>query len=331
MLPLYKNALDSRLRGSPIYLERLLSLWQSDQQTGLIEIQVTPERQLLLLYAQGRQVGAFRLFSAGSVKLEPFELTQGWEKPEAEVRLVNTPLTAVRLARQALEWLPVQEKTVLPTTELTSVLHTLRQEKQNRLLRLICPEADGFLLIYQGQPILAESLFATDRGFENLPAFLRTPLLGSSLGVPAVTPPGLIELQFHPVLRDNLPYSLLLLRHAFTLWMEKLLQSYRQQVGVALLKGLINEINPLLQLKNWHFTFQETRFHEEHYFLQPGEMAFAYRLLLYILMDQMNRVLGSQQIDQMLKEGFQSLDVTLQKVLQGQNLTPLGLRKREGT
>lgn len=329
MLPLFKHALDSRLSGSPAYLQHLQSLFQADQQTGLIEIDVSSDRQIVLLYTQGQLAGAFRLFSAGGLALEPFELTRGWEKPEANIRLVNTPLTAVRLVRQAIEWLPQQDQRTLPGTELASYLHQLRQERRSGLLRLIGPEADGFLLLVDGQANLGESLFSTERGFENLPPFLRTALLGASLGVAAAVSPAMLEIHLHPLASGNLPYTLLQLRQAFSRWMEALLQGYRQQVGSAMLASLNQEINGLLELKNWHLTLREARFSDEHYFHQAGEMAFAYRWLLRLINECMSKILGVQQVERLFQDSFKTLTSDFQQALREQELNPLPRRSFE--
>ena len=107
MLHFFSPALDNRLTGSATYLETLQTLFAQDESSGLIEINVDQQRQVMMLLNNGRMVAAYLVDGDQASPFGVANLARMWSGATSPIRYLQLPPQAVRAAWQALEWYPL--------------------------------------------------------------------------------------------------------------------------------------------------------------------------------------------------------------------------------
>ncbi len=314
MLPLFRQAVDSQLTGSPAYLDSLRHLYEDDQTSGLIEVQLGEQRQLTLVYAQGLLLGAYQLLPDQVTCLPDDAISQEWGKGDAPIRTCYLPPHAVRAAWLAVESYPAKKVETVEAHQLADSLMAYSLLRRTGLIYLTSMAADGFMFLWNGNSVSAEAVFSISNGFiSGLPTNRQDLLIpGSSWQIAYYEPDPNAE-----------SYRHLLLRLAASNWTNSALDRYQMMVGQRLLQTLSDDLNSMIQPKGWNIRLVGARLLDHHLFVQMERLAQAYHAILRVTAEQVAQVVGGILAQRMWNEPYNQLSIVERQALEAQALTPV--------
>lgn len=302
MLPLFDQALDSRLETSPGYLETLAHTFCADGRTGFFEVETGPGQALVLFYLGGKMALALQVGPGGTQTLSITEIGQGWATASAGLRIVEAPGVALRTAWQALEWGPPAPPQNLTPAQLHELLAEMQNKALSGLVRLQSDDTDGFWLVEGGVRVGGEEIYATARGFSPGP----TPQGGGS---------GAGRLSFFPQPPESPSGRMLQLRLAATSWFNATLEGYRNMAGQNLLLSLGYDINSLSRRKRLDFHLAGQALLDRNFFPQPQEACAAYQALARGISVHVSQVIGTGLTRRLFSQASQRLAPARQALL----------------
>ena len=313
-LPFFRQALDSQLSGSVGYLETLQRLFRDDQISGLIEAQIDGQRQLAIVYAQGRQVGGYRIYPGQVLPYALGEPLSGWDLRGAPIRTVNLPLFAARAAWLALELYPPQPPETIEARQFPEQVLLWNADRLTGLVQIASTPLDGFFFLMDGSPIASEAAFSTPSGIIN-----------------ALPPARMIQERPHEILKYRIysvslsaaSYKHLLLRLGLNQWLNSALLRYQEIVGQNLVGVMTKEVNTLLASRGWNLNLVGTSLVDQHLFMSLDNMGQAYRALLRATAEQIAKVIGGSLAIKIYKETYLALRNRERGAIEAQSLSPI--------
>lgn len=281
MYHFFRHAVDSKLTASPAYFELLLQQFQADKTSGFLSAQVLPDRQLVVLFANGVCIGSFRIDVSGSHPLDVIEKT--WPTSEAPVRILVAPSSIARAIWQVFLW-GVPDHQVLEAFCFEDYLGECRRQKCCGLLYVCTPSADGFLTLWEGEISNAETLFDGPRGFVET-----SPLSRRAMESPFEE----WEVDYYPCQMESISGQLFVLRLALVSWMNRALTHYQDLVGQNLVINANHQFNALARRHFLDIRTVGATMIDRQYFPNLTQMVAAYWLLLPSLLNHMSQVIGT--------------------------------------
>ena len=283
MLPFFSHLADQHLVGSVAYFESIRQMFHQDESGGIIEIEVSDNEHWVLLFRAGKQFAAYHHTANRSVLRELDEKTLS-EGEDIRFRYLVMPDHAVRSVWQALEWLPPVRAAQFDLQTFTTYLDALRVERTQAYLQVTLPEMEGFLLLIDGVPVSADTIFASGRGFDNA--------LPNLHGISHRS--GVCEIWISEIRKDTLPRNLLDIRLGMSAWVSTLLNNYRQMVGANLVIPLNHESNTWLLRQHYNIRLVGSSLVDHHLFLALPLAVEAYMGLMDCIVNHIAQVIGDR-------------------------------------
>lgn len=310
MLHFFSHALDSQLTASPASFASLQKQFQGDQSSGLLHARLSPDRQLAILFVNGRLAFSFRLEPSGSHLLVPAALEAEWPPGGVVARILVAPSPAVRSVWQALEWRP-PESQPLEARRFDGYLREHRRQKSSGLLYVTTPVSDGFLALWDGEVHHAEAIFDSPRGFEDA-----SPLARRAQEAPAEA----WKVEYYTCRPDSASGQQFVLRLALADWMSRTLAGYQHMVGQNLVINANYQLNTLARRHHLDIRSVGTTLIDRQFFLDRTQQADAYHRLLPHLLAQMGQVIGAGLARRIVDGALQAIHPLQRKAMQAAGL-----------
>ncbi len=312
----FRQAEESQLVGSPAYLQSVVQTYQKDRLSGIIQVSAAADQEIILLFDRGTRVRAYRVGAQTCRPLSAEEISAGWSAHEVPIRTVILPDAAVWVVWLALECYPPSAQEAKEGRLLSDYFAARQAEKQNVLVHLMAEESDGFVLLWEGEPVHTDVVFSTANGFVNSLPFRRLRDENST------APWGVQRYEIPP----QLPvHSRLRLRADVSAWVRETFRQYQDLVGMRLLAGLIHNINQSSQSQQWHIGLDSAGLVDRHIFSKAETCQMAYRAILQSMRQQISVVIGGLLAQRLLTETFETLTPAQRQLLTEQSLTPAAL------
>lgn len=309
----FRQAEESLLTGSPAYLESILQTYQKDRLSGLVQVEIAPEQELMLLFERGTRVRAYRVDPQTCSLLTSEEIGADWSVREAPIRTIVLPETAVWAIWLALEFYPPAAQETKEARALSDYFASQQAEAGGRLVHLMSEESDGLVLIWEGEVVRADAIFSTANGFSRGLPFTR--LRDENNTAPW-------GLQIYEARPQSPAFFRLRLRAGVNGWIRQIFRHYQDLVGMRLLASLVHNINQTTQSQQWHIGLDSTGLIDQHIFSKIETCQIAYRAVLQSVRQQTSVVIGGLLAQRLLTEAFEILAPAQQQLLREQSLTP---------
>lgn len=320
---LFKSAPETNTNSSPAYVRMLLRMYSLYFLSGLIEIELSPEKNLTLLVAEGELASAFEIYEDGPHPLRVEQVFQAWGDGNGLVRSLNLPREAVRSVWQMLDWSPPVEKLTIPDGQLkTQVDRWLRQER-TLVIYLEWEQSEGALFIDNHTIAASNTTLANHLTAESGEVYL--PILLEQT-------PGDCEAFAYASLEGTQTYCQYLFSKAMSAWGNSILARYTAMVGSGLTQSLANELNRVMRTRSWYIKVIKDHLYDNHVFRKATDAAQAYRLVLLLMNEHMVKVIGGKLSDRWVRETFIALPKESQEILIQYGLAPgssFGLESEE--
>jgi hypothetical protein len=314
MVRFFPHAPDTTASGTPAYAQTLLRINRQYFLTGLVEIQFTLDQQLVLFVSEGQDVGAFHVSGKVVTQIDLEDILHYWKSGNGSVRSISLPRSAVRAARQVLEWSPpVQSIRAENQAVLKDYIETCKAQRANGLFHFLWPRSEAYLSVYYGQLIPMDAVFSepagVDCGWEFLPQILDNP----------DSPCRITFLEARPT---SLSYLLRSLRIAMSQLVETILTGYTQQLGPGRARALITDLNDVMREKPWYLQIEGKQFEDTHVFPDLETAVQAYQTLVKHMFVHMYNAAGKAEAHILLSKAFNSLPFQMQQTIQKYALLP---------
>jgi hypothetical protein len=314
MIRFYPHASDTTSSGSLSYAQTLLRINYQYFLTGLVEIQLNPEEQLVLSISEGRDAGAFYIFGNGCTQIDPEHIPTYWRTGNGSIRLIDLPRTALRAARQVLEWSPPAQSIQAENREvLRNYIETCKAQRANGLLHLLWPRSEGYLNLYFGQPLPMDSVFSQPSGTDSGAACLDLILDNTD------SPCRITFLESRPT---SLSFQLQTLRITLSQLLEEILTRYTSQLGPGRAEALISDINAAMRLKSCYLEIVGDKFEDTHVFSNLDDALGAYQAMMKHIIVHMYNAAGKTETHALLTGAYNSIQTYFQQTIQKYALLP---------
>ncbi len=282
--------------------------------TGLIEIQYAAEELLVLLISEGKDAGAFNIFGNNCIEIDPGEIHSYWKSGNGSIRSISLPRTAVRVARQVLEWSPPAQTIQAENREvLSDYIETCKAQRANGLFHFLWPRSEGYLTLHSGQPMPMDSVFSQPTGADSGAACLN--LILDNTDRPC-------RITYLESRQGSLSYQLQTLRIAIGKLLAVILESYTKQLGPGLAKTLVSDINQAMRSKAWYLQIVGDQLEDTHVFSDLKEALGAYQTMMKHMTVHLYNAAGKTGTHELLSGAFNSMQPPLQQTIQKYALLP---------
>ena len=310
-MPLFfRQAGSNQFDGSMAYLESLKNDFESNQTTGIIEVEVAPSTAVFLLFARGALVGTYRLGPEARQRISLAEALASLGKSVAPICSLNLSETAGRAVWLALESTPCDRLEVHGAKEWETFLTKYKSEQFTGQIEICSKENDGLVFFEKGLPVSSETIFSTLQGF-------RFNLQGAQQSPDMVWEVTATKTDGH-----SQAFQCTMLRFGTGKWGNKLLNRYQELVGQKLLQTLTQQISLLIQPRQWNIRLVGASISDQHFFPKLEQTVDAYREIFMAVGEQANLVLGNTLSQRLLGETFNQLGEEELALLEAQRLIP---------
>lgn len=312
----FRQAAESRFNGSPAYLHSVMQSYQKDRVSGLIRVKTGPNQETVLLFENGTHIRAYRLEAQTCTPLSAEQIGADWQEREAAIRTMNLPEIALWVVWLALECHPPVSQETRQGRHLADYLAACQAKKSNILLHLGSEESDGFLLLWDGEPIRADTCFANVNGFTTSLSFNR--LLEENSTTPW-------EIAVYALTPQSAAYPCLVLRSGAADWIREIFRQYQELVGARMLANLAHNINMTSQSQQWNIRLENNGLIDHHIFLKAGTRLLAYQAILHAIARQIEAMVGGLLAQRLVTAAFAELPESRRQTLEENGLTPVRL------
>ena len=306
----FRQAGSNQFDGSMAYLESLKNDFESNQVTGIIEVEVAPSTAVIFLYARGVLVSAYRLGPEARQRITLVEALASLGKAVDPICSLNLSETAGRSVWLALESTPCDRLEIHGTKEWEALLAKYKAEQFTGQIQIRSNENDGFMFFEKGLPVSSETIFSTLQGFRfNLQGTQQSPNMRWEITVTKTD-------------GHSQAYECTLLRFGAGKWGNKLLGRYQDLVGQKLLQTLTQQISMFIQPRQWNIRLVGANISDQHFFPKLEQTVDAYREIFMAIGEQANLVLGNTLSQRLLGETFNQLGEEELALLEAQRLIP---------
>jgi hypothetical protein len=309
----FRQAAESQFNGSPAYLDSIMQLYQKDHTSGLIQVKAAPNQETVILFENGTRVRAYCLEAQTCTPLSAEQIIAGWQEREASIRTMALSETALWVVWLALEFHPPVSREKREGRQLAEYLAAYRATKSNLLLHLTSEESDGFVPLWEGEPLRSDACFSTVNGFASILPFGR--LMEENSTAPW-------EITTYPLTPQATAYPRLLLRSATSAWIRETFRQYQELVGMRMIASLAHNINLNTQSQQWNIRLENNGLVDHHIFLKAETCILAYLAVLRSTAKQIENMIGSLLAQRILTNTFAELSENQRQVLQDSDLTP---------
>ncbi|MFZ5856547.1 MAG: hypothetical protein ACOYZ6_06935 [Chloroflexota bacterium] len=299
----------TELHGSLVALNSMQAKLREQRSTGLIEVKVGMERQIVLAYANGIQAGVYLLENGQSRPFNLSELSALWGGAPFSVSSVPLPDRAGRAIWLILESRKLDQFEVREEEAWSEKFNLWKQEGFNGAVEITSKNSQGFAVFQHGRLLKDETVFFNGQGFENeLP--------------PGIGAYGTWHVTTYAAVSDSNAWKCLTLRGSAVHWAEGSLTRYQNIAGKRFLQVTAREIGMLLQPWDWKISLTESNVTDQHFFANTESTAHAYRALFMGMGTQMNFVIGGPITLRILNEMFHELEKEERAALETHRLIP---------
>lgn len=277
--------------------------------TAVIEISEQAERRILIVYAHGTQVGAYRIEGDSCQPLNADELSAIWSGDPRPVRVIPLPDMTGRLAYLACESSKRTSARGTNQNAWDQQLRTWKQEAANGLVEIASSEAHGFIQLSGGEPLENESLVISRA--ERL-----------SPGFEPEKPETAWEAQLLDIDPASMSGQCLTLRRAAHHWSRAVFESYQNIAGEKFLLVMLHELQAQVRPWKWNIHVEQKGVRDEHFFPGADSTAHAYRAILMGMGAQMSFAIGGYLAQRILSEMFAELTLDERARLEAHRLIP---------
>ena len=306
MIQLYSHAPDSIVTGTQAYAESLLRLQYQYFYSGLIEVRLGIDNQIVILISDGTLIGSYCFKDASMTEFSIALLPSYWPSGKAQIRSVSLPREAVRSGREMIEWSPPSQILTINSEDLLDYLNQYKQYKTNGLIQLLWEQSEGFLLMEGGNPTDYDSVLSTPNGVEagniSLEAFLKQ--ISTTLTI-----------RFYETRPGTTTFQQNELRYSFFKWNNNIFSILTQSVENPVISSLINDLNVIMRSKGWHVQYVNGGLRDTHVFPSLDSMIVAYCLWITTLSDHVASNKEQSFPSTVIKQAFDFLSSKDQQVL----------------
>jgi len=304
---LFRQIGETELHGSQATLNFLQARLREEQSSGLIEALVNAGRQIVLVFANGAQVGAYLREDGLTRPFHLDELSALWGGAPFPLRLVPLPDKAGRAAWLALESRRQAPLEVRGGEAWVEALKRWNAEKFDGVVEVASEACQGFALIRNGGLIASESAVFDGERFSSSLA----EKIGGGWKATPYTP--------NPLTKSC---QALILRLGAVRWVNGLLERFQGIAGTKFLQVVDKEIRMLIQPWKWRILLNDAAISDEHFFAGPEAAAQAYRTIFMGLGAHAGFVIGNTLTQRILAEAFEELEQAERAALESKRLVP---------
>lgn len=309
----FRQADADQFTGSMAYLDSQQSLFQRDQTSGLIEVQIDLVEGFILLFARGASTGTYHLTPGSCKAVTTGEIHSVYSNANASIFSLVLPDVAGRLAWLALESRLHATRTLHNEAEWLDWLEKRRAEKWTGLVQLASDAFDGLAYLQAGELVKSEGSFSTRLGFQTNPPFAHQP--GAAV----------CELTQYDSAPASPAYQTFLLRSGMSNWTHRILNRYMDMVGQKLVQIMIDQSNLSIEPWQWQVQLEGTSLWDQHFFPSLETAAAAYRALLMSMGEQSSMMIGDGLTQRLISETYNQLRPEENKLLETQKLIPAAI------
>jgi len=306
MIQLYSHAPDSIATGTQTYAESLLRLHYQYFYSGLIEIQLGIDNQIVILFSDGTLVGSYYLKEASITEFSIALLPSYWSSGKAQIRSVSLPREAIRTAKEMIEWSPPGQILTIDSDGLIDYINKCNQIKASGLIQLLWEQSEGFLLMEEGNLINYDAVLSTPNGVEagniSFESFVKQ--ISKTL-----------TLRFYGPHPGTTTYQQNDLRNSFSKWNLKIFSNLTQKVENLLMFSLINDLNGIMRSRGWHIHYDGVGLRDAHVFPSLDFMKNAYHLWITTLSNRSDIYMEQSLTTTVIKQAFDYLSIHDQQIL----------------
>ncbi|HPP64091.1 MAG TPA: hypothetical protein PKV01_12735 [Anaerolineales bacterium] len=299
----------TELHGSLVALNSMQARLRGQKATGLIEVKVGTSRQIVIVYANGVQVGTYLLENDKSRSFNLTELSVLWGGAPFSVSSVTLPDRAGRAVWLILESRLHERAEVNNEQDWNQLLARWKQEGFNGAAELTSKTVQGFIVLQMGQVVETETVFFSGNGFESAPP-------------PNVGVYGAWQVATYAASPLSGAWKCLNLRESAIRWASRALDRYREIAGYKFLQVTSREIKEIIRPWEWKIEIANASITDDHFFAGLEAAAHAYRALLMGLGTQMSFVVGSALTQRILNEVYEDLEADQRSALGAHRLIP---------
>jgi hypothetical protein len=309
----FRNAIAQQSIGSRSVLDSERAKFKNFRTSGCFEIQSMPNEFEILVYANGEESGAYRLWANSRLKITPAEIGIGWDKQAVPIRSVALPDQASRAIWQALEYQRFSQSQVNGISEWRGFLETCRRAGLSAIVEVASEDCDGFVFLHEGFLATNESIFCSQEGFTN--------------DLDTVEPclEGRLQLTIYEADPATEAYQCTLLRMGEVRWGSRILNNYKDMVGQKLLHLLNVNLNNLLSHQQSNIRLSGTDIIDNHFFSESWAAANVYRTLFMDMSQLIGRMIGGMVTRRIMSNTFDQLGFGEREIMETHTLTPATL------
>lgn len=276
--------------------------------TALIEVSLDSPQRLLIFYAHGGQAGAYLNDGESFRPVSAVETISHWTGGARAVRVIPLPDKAARAAWMAAASTPRDRRQGSGEASFSQFQQSWKRARIDGLIEIISGNAQGFVMLRQGEIVDSESSWITATGARSAPdpSELKTTWEAFVLE----TPPA------------DTTQQCFTLRRAAHSWSKAIFESYQNIAGEKFLHVMLRELQSQVAPWKWNIRVDQTGLADEHFFPGAAASAHAYRALFMGTGAQMGLAIGSYLAQRILNDMFKELNDEERSMLEEHRLIP---------
>jgi hypothetical protein len=296
-------------RVSPGQLQALLSMYQQDLLTGLIQLSSPKNKQedIVIFYVNGQIICLYQHHVDGYVRHEAHSKNAILPKSEVELQPYQIAAHFIRPLQGMFEKPKTGQSRNVATPSVPDVIEELEKSSEPLLAHFHWPSADGFSLIPGNGLASRQLMFWSQNQTAPIPNFMRW----SEPECVLTTYRGSTESR---AWREN--YMMLGLDFLY----ERIFKRYDELVGSSMVDRLEEQLNAVSRMQGWQISFSGHRLQDTHFFASFSDMRIAYRTLLMTGQHHISDVVGEKLFEQSVIAAARTLPSELRAILEGENI-----------
>jgi hypothetical protein len=300
------------------YVQSQIQIHEKDLFTGIFHLSYK-KTEHILFFLQGKLVSIYQL-GEGSWEVLPNKV---WNDiisaSRGDLRVLPLPVDGLRLYRILLEsdfGEPLASKE-LPASELVAYFSVLPRDVGNTLSVVRQGESAAVLLLASENASVADgAIFSTTLGAQVGPGILHQVLAWGNR---------MCQLYLCRYKPSSEGWKEFTLRNSYSDFVRRVLTRYEELAGRFLVSDIDEQVNEECNTHMWAISMHGRALSNRHFFDTTQNAARVYSALLEIMEEQMEMVIGSKMVAQILQEALVQLPLDARHLLREQVIARTGL------
>ena len=306
MIRLFAQAPDNPTKGAATDGQSILRLYAQYYLSGLIDLQLPGDEQIVLLIADGVLVGAYHVIQTTADPINVSLLSSYWRRGDTSIRSINLPRQAVRSARELLEWSPPSQLVLVESAGFNEYLGLCQTNASSGLIYLSIDDVEGYISLDRGLPLMHETVLVNSTGVDTGRKDFRQIIERFN---------SMFTLRFYEIRSGTIAAQQRQLRLAAVDLIKQILPDIQKVIGVKSSGVLLGEIQNEMQANGWRIQLSVDGLRDSHIFNDLEGHANAYRTLFGILHSHLRRFVGRTLAQTILQEGRSRIHLEYQQAL----------------